>query len=76
MYDFLVVNSLLLKVKYKLCVSTLFTSIPFVFASIFKFILRGLNPGNSPLLTIVLSLHSSNMGRNCFDASQVSREKH
>ena len=36
--DFLVINSLSLKIKYKLHVSILFTSIPFVFASIFKFI--------------------------------------
>ena len=50
--DFLVINSLLLKIKYKLYVSTLFTSIPFVFAFIFKFIVRGPNPGNSPLLDI------------------------
>ena len=47
--DFLVINSLLLKIKYKLYVSILFTSIPFVFAFIFKFIVRGPNPGNSPL---------------------------
>ena len=43
------INSLLLKIKYKLYVSVLFTSIPFVFASIFKFIVRGPNPGNSSL---------------------------
>ena len=43
------INSLLLKIKYKLYVSTLFTSIPFVFASIFKFIVRGPNPGHSPV---------------------------
>ena len=42
------INSLL-KIKYKLYVSILFTSIPFVFAFIFKFIVRGPNPGNSPL---------------------------
>ena len=47
--DFLVINSLLLKIKYKLYVSVLFTSIPFVFASIFQFTIRGPNPGNSPL---------------------------
>ena len=47
--DFLVINSVLLKIKYKLYVSILFTSITFVFASIFKFIVRGPNPGNSPL---------------------------
>ena len=45
--DFLMINSLLLKIKYKPYVSILFTSITFVFASCFKFILRG--PGNSPL---------------------------
>ena len=48
--DFLVINSLLLKIKYKLYVSILLTSILFVFASTFKFIVRGPNPGNSPLL--------------------------
>ena len=46
---FVVINNLLLKIKYKLYVSVLSTSIPFVFASIFKFIVRGPNPGNSPL---------------------------
>ena len=34
--DFLVINSLLLNIKYKLYVTILSTSIPFVFASIFK----------------------------------------
>ena len=48
--DFLVINSFLLKIQYKLYVNILFTSIPFVFTSIFKFIVRGPNPGNSPLL--------------------------
>ena len=46
--DFLMINRLLLKIKYKLYVSILFTSIPFVFASIFKFIVRGPNPGDFP----------------------------
>ena len=45
--DFLVFNSLLLKIKYKLYVSMLFTSITFVCAFIFKFIVRSPNPGNS-----------------------------
>ena len=44
---FLVINSLFLKIKYKLYVSILFTIIPFVFAFIFKFIVRGPNPDNS-----------------------------
>ena len=43
------INSLLLKIKYKLYVSILFTSIPIVFACKFKFIARGPDPGNSPL---------------------------
>ena len=43
------INNLLLKIKYKLYVSILSTSIPFfIFASLFKFIVRGPNPGNSP----------------------------
>ena len=36
--------------------STLLTSIPFVFASILKFIVRGPNPGNSPLYIYMLAL--------------------
>ena len=40
--DFLVINSLVLKIKYKLYVSIL---------SVFKFIIRGPNPGNPPLQT-------------------------
>ena len=51
--DFLVINSLLLKIKYKLYVSILFTSIPFVFASTLKFIVRSPNPGNSPLMQLL-----------------------
>ena len=55
--DFLVINSSLLKIEYKLYVSILCTSIPFVFASIFKFIVRGPNPGNSSLHRNVFELH-------------------
>ena len=69
--DFLVINSLLLKINYKLCVSILFTSIPFVFAFIFKFIVRGPNPGNSPLLLLV---HRALIGREPdYIANYVSR---
>ena len=35
------INSLLLKIKYKLFDNILSTAVPFVFASIFKFIVRG-----------------------------------
>ena len=53
--DFLVINSLLLKIKHKkLYVSILVTSIPFVFASIFKFIVRGPNPAMSHLCHVFL----------------------
>ena len=45
---FVVINNLLLKIKYKLYVSVLSTSIPFVFASIFKFIVRGPIPVTLP----------------------------
>ena len=48
------INSLLLKIKYKLYVSILFTPIPFVFALIFKFIVRGPNPSNSPLYQYII----------------------
>ena len=43
------INNLLLKIKYKLYVSVLSMSIPFVSSSIFKFIVRGPNPVNSTI---------------------------
>ena len=48
-FFFIIFFYFLLKIKYKLYVSILFTSIAFVFASIFKFIFKGPNTGNSPL---------------------------
>ena len=48
------INSLLLKIKYKLYVIILFTSIPFVFASISKFILLGVPiPATLPYICIL-----------------------
>ena len=60
------INSLLLKIKYKLYISILFTSISFVFAFIFKFIVRGPNPGNSPLSPTPSSAKLGIGDGNCF----------